>query len=128
MKDKVICYVQKKNGRFGKTKSINGSNPVFRGKAYTAPVKEKHEILDFQNFWGRKQMAFYKEGQDNPFPLGAPSKWKESRNHDEDVEMLVVVTKRALLESKGADLKQNVTMFMVMGVLGFLLVERLLFG
>lgn len=128
MKDVVICYIEQKNGKYKKTKCVDGANFIYKRKTYNAPVKEKHEILDYANWAGRKQYAFYKEGHENPIPLSRDAKWKETTNHDQDVDMLVKVTRAALSEAGGADLKQNLTLGAVGLMLLFLFVERLFFG
>jgi hypothetical protein len=129
MPDVITCWVKKTNGKYGKFKSKDGKSFVGPDKkSYNAPVAEKNEVLDFKTFWGSKQLAFYKEGQENPIPLSRESKWKEQSNHDSDVDMLVKITRQALLEAAGADMKQNLTLGAVALVLVFLFIERLFFG
>ncbi len=130
MKSSVICYVKQKNGKQKKFKSVDGGNFTDKtGKVYNAPVLEKHEILEVNSFWGgKKQLAFYKYGQENPVPLSRDSQWKETSNHDKDVDVLISVTRQALSEANGQDMKTNITIGMVGLVLLFLFVERIFFG
>lgn len=128
MKDTVICYVEKKNGKWAKCKSRDGK--AFRGpdgKDYNAPVKANREIRDYNSFMGRRQEAYYVEGISQAIPLGHKMKWDTRKNFDSDKDILVEVLKRALLEDRNADMKQNLTLGAVGLVMLFLIVERLLF-
>lgn len=105
---KVICWVKMKNGKSKRFKSRDGKNFKDRkGNSYTAPVAEKNEILEYETFWGRKMVSFYKEGQETAIPVSRDSKWKETTNHDNDVDTLIRVTRAALMEANMADLKAN---------------------
>jgi hypothetical protein len=129
MKDTVICYVEKKNGKWQKFKSKGGK--PFKGpdgKDYNAPVKSNKEIRDYNHpLLGRRQEAFYAEGIPQPIPLGHKLKWDTRKNHDSDKDILVEVMKRALRESTNAELKQNITLGAIGLVFLFLFVERLVF-
>lgn len=116
--DTITCYVKQKNGKSKKYKSRNGQN--FQGKdgeTYNAPNAENREILDLDTFWGRKQIAFYMEGHQNPTPLSKKGTWKETTNHDSDLDILIRVTKAALMEANLADLKANISAGGVVAIL-----------
>lgn len=118
MADKVICWVKPKSGKWKKYASKNGANFKDRkGNDYTAPNADNHEILEVETIWGRKLQAFYAEGHANAKPLSQSGLWKKSTNHDSDVDILIRVTKAALMEANLADLKANASL-LGLGVIG----------
>lgn len=115
----VICWVKPAVGDAKKYKSKDGKNFQDKtGKSYTAPVESRREVMPLNTFFGRKYHAFYIEGSPNPIPVGHDTKWKPSANHDSDVDILVDVTKKALMESAQAKLERQLTM----GGMGLVLV------
>ena len=108
MTDKVICHVLAQNGKYKKYTSKNGENFIAKdGKSYNAPKAENYEILDYRGFLGEKRLAFYRYAEPDAIPLNKRGKWKETTNHDADVNMLVEITRQALNEEGLADKKIN---------------------
>lgn len=126
MKNTVICYVRGKNGNPKKYKSKKGEN--FRGPdgvEYNAPVDDNYEILELEGFWGTKRQAFYVEGQVNAIPLSKEGAWAKTTSHSRDVDMLIDVTREALLEAGQAEMKANVTMIGQVVVLVAIIIHHL---
>lgn len=122
MSKTIICYVRCKDGKHKQYKSKAGAN--FKGpdgKSYSAPNADNFEVLEKDGALGTKRMAFYVQGQPKAIPLSKEGKWSETTNHDQDVDMLVHVTRQALMEANMADAKANMTL-MGQGIIIALLV------
>jgi hypothetical protein len=118
----VICWVKPAVGEAKKYKSKNGNNFQDKtGKSYTAPVESKHEVIQVKTVWGKQYWAFYKYGQPNPIPIDPDSTWNQTGNHDNDVDVLVEVTRRALTDYAKEKLERQLTLGGMGLVLLFLL-------
>lgn len=111
MKTTTICYVRMSDGTRKKYKCIDGLNfKDKKGNSYNAPVMDKKEIMESKHWLaGTKRIAWYREGQPNAIPLDRDAKWTPNTNSD-DKDVLIFVTKQALMEANLADLKANATL------------------
>ena len=115
--------MKKTNGKYKKYKCKDGKNfKDVEGNTYNAPLFDKEEILTLESIWGRKQSAFYVHGQPDALPVSRKLDWKQRKNHDSDVDMLVQVTRDALLGAGMVDMKTNAAL----GGVGLLIVLELI--
>lgn len=128
MSDKIICLVRGTNGKRRKYVSKNGAN--FKGRkgdntTYNAPKVDNFEVFETEGFLGTKRVAFYRQGQQDAIPLDRKTKWNHTTNHDSDIEMLVKVTRDALIEAGQADAKANASLAGIGAIIIGLIIHHL---
>lgn len=101
----IKCYVKQNNGRYKKYNSKDGNDFKDRdGFTYKGPVAANHEILEEKSIFGDKSSAFYVKGHKQAIPLSKKGIWHTTEDED-DKALLVAITRDALLEVRGAELK-----------------------
>lgn len=126
MSNTVTCYVRLASGKSKKFKSKDGKG--FLGPnnvSYEPPNSENFEVLTLEHwFLGTRYYAFYTEGQKQPQPLSAKGRWKNT-NTNEDKQMLIDVTRQALLEAMHVDTKLNVGLGGIVGLFILIIIHMM---
>lgn len=126
MTDTIKCYVRLASGKSRVFKSKNGKGFIGPNNVtYDPPNSENFEILVEDHWlWGTRYRAFYTEGQRQAQPLSAKGRWKNT-NTTEDKQMLIDVTRQALLEAMHMDTKINAGLGGLIGLFALLLIHMM---
>lgn len=124
MAEKITCWIRKPIGNSLKATCKNGLPFTVKGKTYNAPNADNREVLETMRFGSRKRVAFYVEGQPNAIPISREYKWHRlDLEKENDVDILVKITAKALLEVNEAALKAK----MMVGGIGLAIVFIIIF-